>query len=110
MKKNLKELNFILPHTYRLFKLPLENDCEDYGQSVIYKGTIENNKYIWKLDDHHTFLKDKNTLVYNTWKMLKDTRFQKHFEFNGNFENHFGIFEGCGKKIPFDLQSNSKCC
>ena len=31
--------------TYRLFKLPdlLEEDCEDYGQAVIYKGTIENH-------------------------------------------------------------------
>ena len=108
MEKKLEGIEFYSA-TYRLFKLPLENDCEDYGQSVIYKGTIENNKYSWKLDDHHTFLKDKNTLVCgNTWKMLKDTRFQKHFEFIGNFENHFGIFEGCGKKIPFE--SNSKCC
>ena len=30
--------------TYRLFKLKdLEPDCEDYGQAVIYKGTIKRN-------------------------------------------------------------------
>ena len=30
---------------------------------------------ILKLDDHHTFLKDKNTFLVcgNTWKMLKDS-------------------------------------
>ena len=29
--------------TYRLWKLnALERDCENYGQAVIYKGTIEN--------------------------------------------------------------------
>ena len=47
--------------TYRLFKLSnLEPDCEDYGQSVIYKGTAsETQKYAFKLDDHHVFLKGK---------------------------------------------------
>ena len=42
----------------------------------------------------------------NTWKMLNETRFKDHFDFIGNFENHFGIFEGCGTTFPFS--SNSK--
>ena len=42
--------------TYRLFKLPnlLESDCEDYGQAVIYKGTIPHHKNFWMLDNHHS--------------------------------------------------------
>ena len=90
--------------TYRLFKLSsLEPDCEDYGQSVIYKGTAgETQKYAFKLDDHHNFLKGKVSLVCgNSWKMLHDTRFKEHFEFIGDFNQHFGLFEGCGKGIPY---------
>ena len=37
----------------------------------------------------------------NTWNMLHKTRFKKHFEFIGDFSNHYGIFEGCGKSLPF---------
>lgn len=40
--------------TYRLFKLDeLENACEDYGQAVIYQGTIPNNTHRFVLDKHH---------------------------------------------------------
>lgn len=90
--------------TYRLFKLStLEPDCEDYGQCVIYKGTAsENQKHAFQLDDHHVFLAGKVSLVCgNTWRMLNETRFKMHFEFIGNFDKHFGLFEGCGKGIPF---------
>jgi arsenite methyltransferase len=97
--------------TYRLFKLPdiLEPDCEDYGQAVIYRGTIENNPNFWMLDNHHKIIKNKIFPVCgNTWNMLEKTRFREHFEFIGNFDNHYGIFEGCGKGIPFDGESS--CC
>ena len=101
--------------TYRLFKLPnlLESDCEDYGQAVIYKGTIPYNTESWNLDEHHNFKKKYVSPVCgNTWNMLKYSRFNKHFEFIGNFDEHFGIFSGCGKSIPFvnDLNENSNCC
>ena len=40
LEKRVQPLKF-LSATYRLFKLPgLEPACEDYGQAVIYKGTI----------------------------------------------------------------------
>ena len=42
--------------TYRLFKLDsLEPQCEDYGQAVIYKGTIEDKKDAFMLDQGHLF-------------------------------------------------------
>jgi hypothetical protein len=37
----------------------------------------------------------------NTWNMLKETRFEEHFDFVGDFSNHYGIFEGCGTTIPY---------
>lgn len=105
--------------TYRLFKDEgLENDCEDYGQAVIYKGSIDNHPERFQLDKHHDIEAGKVFPVCgNTWRMLKETRFAKHFEFIGNFEKHYGLFEGCGKTIPFDSsigasdsESNGSCC
>ena len=100
--------------TYRLFKLPnmLEPDCEDYGQAVIYRGTIPYNPEYWELDGHHKIIKGKIFPVCgNTWNMLKHSRFQEHFTFIGDFNNHYGIFDGCGKSMPFDNSvSDNKCC
>ena len=97
--------------TYRLFKLPnfLESDCEDYGQTVIYKGTIPYHKNFWNLDNHHKMITNKIFPVCgNTWCMLYHSRFKEHFEFIGNFDTHYGIFQGCGKGIPFN--DNTSCC
>lgn len=103
--------------TYRLFKLPdLESHCEDYGQAVIYKGTIDHQPNAFTLDKHHYIEKGKVFPVCgNTWKMLHDTRFREHFEFIGNFDTHYGIFDGCGTSLPFetvssDSSSGGGCC
>jgi ubiquinone/menaquinone biosynthesis C-methylase UbiE len=100
--------------TYRLFKIKgLEDDCEDYGQAVAYKGTILNNASSFDLDDHHNFPKNKIMSVCgNTYKMLHDTRFKEHFEFYGTWDTHYGIFEGCGGAMPFDSngEESSNCC
>ena len=53
------------------------------------------------------------TVCGNTYMMLNATRFKKHFNFYGNFETHYGIFEGCGGKMPFSETANGndiKCC
>lgn len=100
--------------TYRLFKIDgLESDCEDYGQSVRYKGTIEGKEASFDLDDHHNFPKGKMiTVCGNTYKMLFDTRFKDHFEFFGNWDTHYGIFEGCGGNMPFGESTSNQitCC
>ncbi len=102
--------------TYRLFKLPeLESHCEDYGQAVIYRGTIEHHPNAFTLDSHHHIETGKVFPVCgNTWRMLNDTRFKEHFEFIGNFDQHFGIYQDCGIEMPFDKQqsesSNGGCC
>jgi len=42
--------------TYRLFRLPgLEPDCDDYGQAVVYRGTVPRQPGDWALDKHHRF-------------------------------------------------------
>lgn len=104
VEEKIGHINFFSA-TYRLFKLPeLEPQCEDYGQAVIYKGTVPNHPQVFWLDKHHAIEKGKVFPVCgNTWRMLNDTRFNPHFEFIGNWDNHYGIFEGCGTSLPFDL-------
>ena len=90
--------------TYRLFKLPgcLEGDCEDYGQAVVYKGTIPRAPNAWTLDSHHTIETGKVFPVCgNTHHMLYSTRLQRHFTFIGDMSTHYGIFDGCGKSMPY---------
>jgi SAM-dependent methyltransferase len=101
--------------TYRLFKLDnLELACEDHGQSVVYRGTIPHHPHAFSLDKHHSIETGKQFPVCgNTWRMLHDTRFIDHFDFFGNFDQHFGIFPGCGMGIPFDDVSGEQkggCC
>jgi len=103
--------------TYRLFKLDgLEHACEDYGQAVIYRGTIQNHTHRFALDEHHDIEAGHVFPVCgNTWRMLHDTRFKQHFEFIGNFNRHYGIFPGCGCDIPFSQEqaagpATSTCC
>ncbi|HCQ35347.1 MAG TPA: methyltransferase type 11, partial [Alcanivorax sp.] len=88
--------------TYRLFNIDaLEPACEDYGQAVIYKGTVDHHPHSFVLDDHHVIETGKVFPVCgNTWLMLAESRFADHFEFIGNFDSHFGIFEGCGLNVP----------
>ncbi len=101
--------------TYRLFKIDdLEPYCEDYGQAVVYKGTIENSPTEFSLDMNHKMETGRVFPVCgNTWQMLQETRFKNHFDFVGDFSRHFGLFDGCGEAAP---QNNAKaageisCC
>lgn len=69
----------------------------------------------FKLDDHHVFPAGKVIPVCgNTFRMLHQTRYRAHFRFlGGNFTQHYGIFSGCGKSMPFHTASSgggSSCC
>ncbi len=106
--------------TYRLFKLPmLESACEDYGQAVIYRGTIPNHPDEFVLDNHHLMHTGRVfTVCGNTFDMLHESRFREHFEFIGDKSRHFGIFPDCGTSIPFGAateadvgaDSSGACC
>jgi len=114
--KRLGSINFHSA-TYRLFNIDeLEDACEDYGQAVIYKGTIANNQNRFLLDKHHTIESKKVFPVCgNTYRMLSQSRFSPHFDYLGEFDKHFGIFENCGVNIPFEKSNekaikNDSCC
>jgi len=104
--------------TYRLFKLAqLEPACEEYGQAVIYKGTVPHQPDALVLDKHHVLETGRTFPVCgNSYRMLHDTRFAPHFEFIGSFERHYGIFPGCGQSLPFATQGTQNsgtadgCC
>jgi arsenite methyltransferase len=103
--------------TYRLFKLDaLEPACEDYGQAVVYLGTIPRHPDRFVLDKHHRIETGRVFPVCgNTWRMLKETRFAPHFQFIGDFSRHYGLFAGCGGGLPFDSDSGTAgsaagCC
>lgn len=104
--------------TYRLFKLPaLEPQCEDYGQAVVYKGTVPGSPQVFHLDAHHAIEKGRIfPICGNSWAMLADTRFARHFDFIGDFSTHFGVFPGCGTGSPFGqgasqaTASSAPCC
>lgn len=114
LEEKLGRLRFFSA-TYRLFNLPdLEPACEDYGQAVRYKGSIQHHPNTFLLDKHHLIERDKIFPVCgNTYRMLAETRLREHFEFFGNFTTHFGIFEGCGTAMPFAQDSENAtpaCC
>lgn len=101
--------------TYRLFKLGgLESACEDYGQAVIYRGSIPDHPHRFVLDKHHDIEAGRVFPVCgNTWRMLRDTRFGPHFDFIGDFSRHYGLFAGCGGGLPFDQGddcADGACC
>lgn len=105
--------------TWRLFKLDgLEPQCEDYGQAVRYKGTVAGEERAFQLDAHHSIEKGRIfPICGNSWKMLANTRFAPHFEFLGDFAQHYGVFPGCGTAVPFGQSdanpssgSGAACC
>jgi len=96
--------------TIRAFKLAgLEDTCEDYGQTAIYRGTIPECPHYFDLDDHHRFLKSKPMLVCgNTAAMLQGTRYAEHFDVHGDRCIHYGPFD-CGPAADKD-NSGGACC
>ena len=105
--------------TYRLMKISnLEHACEDYGQAVKYNGTITDmgSPNVFTLDDHHVFEAGRIYPVCgNSYRMLNETRYREHFTFYGDFETHFGLFEGCGQEPAMaeassDSSEAASCC
>ena len=69
---------------------------------MIYRGTIADMPHRFVLDKHHDIAAGGCSRCGNTWSMLHDSRFRPHFDFIGDFSQHYGLFEGCGDTIPFD--------
>ena len=93
IEKKIGEIDFY-SMTIRAFKLStLEDICENYGQSVIYRGTIPENQDSFLLDDTHVLITNKPMSVCgNLAAMLRETRYKKHFHIVGDMAVHRGPF------------------
>lgn len=99
--------------TFRAFKIPLEDRCENYGQVAYYKGTIDGYPHNFTLDDHHIFITGKPMLVCgNTADMISTTHYKEHFQIIGDKSKHFGLFD-CGPNPVASIsgeQLSGACC
>jgi len=86
--------------TYRLFKLDgLDRQCEDYGQTATYRGSVPNQESLFWLDDHHAFEPGRPERVCrNTAAMLSSTRLAPHFAVTAPGPVHYGAFP-CGPTL-----------
>lgn len=95
--------------TVRAFKLDdLEDICEDYGQNVVYDGSIPGFPDHFDLDNDHRFDKCIPSHVCgNTASMLTETRYGRAFTMDRGREVHYGKFENCGGTA--EERSKSAC-
>jgi len=109
--ERLGDIQFVST-TYRLFKADdLDNHEEDYGQTVLYRGGIENHLTEFHLDAHNRFIKDVPTAVSgNCWRILKASRFAKYFLFNGDFSHHKGTFKAENTLLTSSTVSTKNSC
>ncbi|MBM9548032.1 methyltransferase domain-containing protein [Leptospira sp. 201903074] len=112
IEKKVGNINFY-SITFRAFKIPLEDRCEDYGQVAYYKGTIDGFPHSFTLDDHHVFVTGKPMLVCgNTADMVSTTHYKDHFKIVGDKSKHFGLFD-CGPNPVVSTSSDvtpGACC
>lgn len=95
-------------YTVRAFNLPLEDHHEDYGQVVIYRGTIPDLPHSFQLDEDHEFVRGKKTRVCgNTANILTATRFAPHFELIGDKSVHYGRLS-CKRPSPCSSSVSGK--
>ena len=99
--------------TIRAFRLPLEDQCEDYGQAAVYRGTMPEHPHGFRLDDHHLFPAGKPELVCgNTADMLAMTRYARHFDVTGGKNTHYGLFPCAipAQPVAAAAGTGSGCC
>jgi arsenite methyltransferase len=96
--------------TWRAFKLPLEDRCEDYGQVATYLGTLEHQPHAFALDDHHLFETGRPLRVCgNTADMLAASRYANHLRIDGDKHRHFGLFD-CAPPTAGASAPGAACC
>merc|ERR1712110_647436 len=95
LKKWLEIQNLIpLPTDYSSLILCQDYQCEDYGQSATYLGTVSSSPNLFWLDDHHAFeIGRPERICANTAAMLSETRYAKHFKILGEKQVHYGAFD-----------------
>ena len=101
--------------TWRLFKVAdLEATSEDYGQTVVYRGSVAQHPDALALDKHHRFATGEPVAVSgNTWRMIAQSRFAPHFDLVAGDGVHRGLFKDGEGGLPFDVavaKRASACC
>ncbi|OKP04779.1 methyltransferase domain-containing protein [Xenorhabdus eapokensis] len=82
--------------TLRLFKIDLEDSCEDYGQVAIYKGNLPDAPVRFMFDQEHVFEAGKAMpICRNTADIICQSRYHNLFSVIGEGRTHYGIFN-CG--------------
>lgn len=98
--------------TWRVFKIDLEDRCEDYGQSATYLGTMREHPHRFALDDHHLLETGKPLrMCGNSADMLARSRYARHFRIDGDRCRHFGLFD-CAPAIVnvAAIGGGAPCC
>lgn len=86
--------------TLRLFKLDLEDACEDYGHVAIYQGNLSDAPDRFVLDQGHVFETGRVVpICRNSADMLTKSRYRNLFEVIGKGLRHYGVF-ACGAVQP----------
>ncbi len=97
--------------TSRVFKLDLEDRCEDFGQTAVYNGGVPHAPHYFDLDDHHRFFTGKPMLVCgNTADMLSRTRFGDFFAVTGDKSRHYGVFDCSPAASRETPTAGGACC
>lgn len=82
--------------TIRAYKIPeMEDRCEDYGETAVYKGTMgEGLEKEFKFDRSHIFKTGEPLRICRNFGLVltKCPMYQKHFEVTG-LGPHIGLFE-----------------
>ena len=95
--------------TWRAFKLPLEDRCEDYGQTATYRGSLPGHPHEFELDYVCHFEAGRPTPVCgNTADMLSASRFAPYFKINGDKHRHHGLFDGAPASAA--VSTAPSCC
>ncbi|WP_273576764.1 methyltransferase domain-containing protein [Xenorhabdus anantnagensis] len=82
--------------TLRLFKIDLEDSCEDYGQVAIYKGNLPDAPICFMFDQEHVFAAGKAVpICRNTADIICKSRYHSLFNVIGEGRTHYGVFN-CG--------------
>lgn len=97
--------------TTRIFKLDLEDRCEDYGQVATYLGGLGEAPHAFDLDDHHRFELGRPLRVCgNTADMLARTRLSRWFRIDGERKTHFGLFDCAPAAASPATAGAASCC
>ena len=97
--------------TWRAFKLPLEDRCEDYGQVATYLGGLAEHTHDFVLDDHHRFENGRPTRVCgNTADMLSGSRYAAYFRIDGDKRRHYGLFNCAPAASAATSNPEPSCC